>query len=436
MYLKNFTLVSNFHCFKQAFLSQIDDNEVKFCYIFQLLSRCCLRSEIFPGVLCGLPNSLPVTTVVSGGGDGTIVSEIFSVLSLCTSSTKDKQTGETNNLKCTFTNPNGLVLHSCLFVAVVAQCLKATGRNSALFMLTTSPKKQLSRISVLAHYFSSDERTKTSFQPHSASAMLALASILSLETGSSVESTVSEIAVPLIPRTATLFDCLKSSGNEDDVGASDPNGALSYWHGLKDGCVGLLESRLRWGGPLAVQQLCASGVPLLLIDLLVRNLSNASPRGIESKKKQDGLSPIGTVWTVSSICHCLSGGASTFRQILVKSQHIKIISELISDVHLKLVKCWAGPGGGKDGVRDTITAVINILAFPFVAVQNAPGLPSATASVNGGFLLNVGSPGGRVCMEDKDMVKVIEEDLGKYMRILLEVRSFVGFVIFIPLLFL
>ncbi|KAF3432681.1 hypothetical protein FNV43_RR23783 [Rhamnella rubrinervis] len=387
----------------------------------QLLSRCCLRSGSVPGVLCGLPNSLPVTTVVSGGGDGTVVSEIFSLLSFCTSSTKDTQTGETNNLKTKLTNPTGLVLHSCLFVATVAQCLKATGRNSALFMLTTSPKKQLSRISVLAHYFSSDERTKTSFQPHSASAMLALASILSLETGSSVESSVSEIAVPLIPRTATLCDCLKSSGNENGVGTTDPNGALSYWNGLKDGCVGLLESRLRWGGPLAVQQLCASGIPLLLIDLLVKNLSNASSQGIDGRKDQFGLSPIGVVWTVSSICHCLSGGASTFRQILVKSEHIKIISGLITDLHLKLVKCWAGPGGGKDGVRDIITTVIDLLAFPFVAVQNAPGLPSATASVNSGFLLNVGSPGGRVCMEDKDMVKVIEEDLGKYMKILLEV---------------
>nr|XP_024927877.1 serine/threonine-protein kinase TIO isoform X2 [Ziziphus jujuba var. spinosa] len=383
----------------------------------QLLSRCCLHSGIVPGVLCGLPNSLPVTTVVSGGGDGTIVSEIFSILSFLASSFgKDTQIGETNNLKCKFTNPTALVLHSCLFVATVAQCLKATGRNSALFMLTTSPKKQLSRISILAHYFSSDDRIKTTFQPFSSSAMLALASIVSLETGSSVESPVSEIAVPLIPRTATLCGCLKiSSSNEIEAGSADANGSLSYWHGLKDGCVGLLESRLRWGGPLAVQQLCASGIPLLLIDLLAKN------RGIDGTKDEVGLSPKGVVWTVSSICHCLSGGASTFRQILVKSEHIKIISDLITDLHLKLVNCWAGPGGGREGVRDIISTVIDLLAFPFVALQNAPGLPSATASVNSGFLLNMGSPGGRVCMEDKDMVKVIEEDLGKFIKILLEV---------------
>ncbi|GMY38287.1 serine/threonine-protein kinase TIO [Fagus crenata] len=388
----------------------------------QLLSRCCLHSGLVPGVLCGLPSSLPVTTVVSGGGDGTIVSEIFSILSLCTSSSnKDPQTGEISNLRSKLTNPSALVLHSCLILATVAQCLKSTGRNSALFMLTTSPKKQLSRLSVLAHHFSSsDDRMNTSFQPHSASAMLALASILSLEAGASVESSVSEIAVPLIPRTATLCDHLKySSSNETEVNPSYPNGVLSYWHGLRDGCVGLLEARLKWGGPLAVQQLCASGIPLLLVELLANNHSNA-PQGIDSSKDPIGLSPIGAVWTVSSICHCLSGGALTFRQILVRSEHIKIVSDLISDVHLKLVKCWGGPGGGKDGVRDIINAVVDLLAFPFVVIQNGPGLPSATASVNSGFLLNMGSPGGKACMEE-NMVKAIEEDLTKYIKILLEI---------------
>ena len=390
--------------------------------MFQLLSRCCVHSGLVPGVLCGLPSSLPVTTVVSGGGDGTLVSEIFSILSLCTSSSnKDPQTGETNNLRCKLSNPYTLVLHSCLILATVAQCLKSTGRNSALFMLTTSPKKQQSRLSGLAHHFSSSDDGINSFQPHSASAMLALASILSLEAGSSIESPVSENALPLIPRTATLCDYLKySSSNETEVDPSYPNGVLSYWHGLRDGCVGLLEARLKWGGPLAVQQLCASGIPLLLVELLANN-SNSS-QGIDISKDRIGLSPIGVVWTVSSICHCLSGGALTFRQILVRSEHIKLICDLISDVHLKLVNCWGGPGGGKDGVRDIINAVVDILAFPFVAIQNGPGLPSATASVNSGFLLNMGSPGGKVCMEE-NMVKVIEEDLTKYIKILLEVRS-------------
>lgn len=395
--------------------------------LFQLILRCCLHSGTVSSILCGLPSSLPVTTVVSGGGDGTMVSEIFSILSLCASSNKDPQTGDTNNLKCKIANPGVLVLHSCLVLATIAQCLKAAGRNSPVFMLTSSSKKQLSRLSVLAHHFTPDDRMQNSFQPRCLSSMLALASILSLETGVLGESSISEIAVPLIPRTATLCDNLKIlSTDENGVIPTIQNGMLSYWHGIRDGCVGLLEARLKWGGALAVQQLCASGIPQLLIALLANNLSDASSQGTDCTKDQIALSPVGVVWTISSICQCLSGGVLTFRQILLKSEHVKFISDLISDVHLKLIRCWAGPGGGKDGVRDTINAVIDLLAFPFVAIQSAPGLASATASVNSGFLLNMGSPGGRVCAEDKDMVKAIEASLGKYIQILVEV-SFPSF---------
>lgn len=371
-----------------------------------------------------MPSSLPVTTVVSGGGDGTIVAEAFNVLSLCISVlNKDSQTGDVSNLKCKLVNPSSLVMHSCLLLATVAQCLKSMGRNSALFMLTTSPKRQLSRLTVLAHSFSSDDKIRNAILPHCASGMLALASILSLEIGASVESSVSEISIPLIPRTATLCDYLKiSSLGSNDGHANDFGQFLSHWHGYMDGCVGLLEARLRWGGPLAVQQLCASNIPHLLVNMLAKNGSSA-PHGMDIKDDQVGLSPIGLVWTVSSISHCLLGGSLTFRQILIRNDNVKLMSDLISDAHLKLVKSWGGPGGGKSGVRDIINVVIDLLAFPFVAVQNAPGLPSATASVNSGFLLNMGSPGGRVCMDDKDLVKAIEDDLGKYIKILLEVRS-------------
>ncbi|KAL9382202.1 hypothetical protein Peur_025237 [Populus x canadensis] len=402
--------VAIFYCLKQRIEPALSAS-------IQILSRCCLHNAMVPGVLCGLPSSLPVTTVVSGGGDKTILSEIFAILSWCTSN-KDP---ETSNLKSKSANSSTLVLNSCLLLAIIAQCLKSTGRNSALFMLTSSPKNQLSRLSIIGHQFSPDDKMKISLQPHCASAMLALASILSLESGASVESSISEIAVPLIPRSATLCEHLKISPVEgNELGPRKIN-VLSYWHGLRDGCVGLLESRLKWGGPLAVKQSCASGMPLLLIDLLSNNRSITSNQGIDSTKDQVGLSPIGVVWAVSSICHCLSGGASIFRQILLRSEHVKNISELISDVHLKLVKSWSGPGGGKDGVRDAVNAVIDILAFPFVAVQNTPGLPSATASVNSGFLLNMGSPGGKIFIEDKDMAKAIEEDMGKYLKILLEV---------------
>ncbi|GFZ04399.1 kinase family with ARM repeat domain-containing protein [Actinidia rufa] len=339
------TQVAIYYCLRQRL-------EAALSSAIQIMLRCCAHSGIVCGVLCGLPSSLPVTTVVSGGGDGTIISEVFTILTSCASSSnKDPQT-EAVNVKCKIANPSLLVLHSCLVIATVAQCLKSSGRNSALFMLTTSSKKQLSRLSVLAHHFSSDDRTKISFQLHCVSAMLALASILSLESGTPSESSISETAVPLIPQTASLCDYLK-------ILPVGENGVEAFIQNV----------------------VCASGIPQLLIDLLAKSHSDAS-QGIDCTNDHLGLSPVG-------------------------SENIKLISDLISDTHLKLVRLWTGPGGRQqDGIRDIINAVIDLLAFPFVAVQSSPGLPSATASVNSGFLLNMGSPGGKVCMEDKDMVGV------------------------------
>ncbi|XAR52095.1 Non-specific serine/threonine protein kinase [Bertholletia excelsa] len=405
--------VAIFYCLRQRLETTLSST-------IQIMLRCCLPSAIVCSVMCGLPSSLPVTTVVSGGGDGTIISEIFSILSICASSSNKDPHSEACNVKCKISNPSVLVFHSCLVLASIAQCLKSSGRNSPVFMLTTSAKKQLSRLSILAHHISSDDRMKPSFQLYCASAMLAFSSILSLESGIPSESSISEIAMPLIPRTATLCDYLKILTVNENGEPSAQNVRLSYWHGLRDGCVGLLESRLKWGGPLAVQQLCASGIPQLLIDLLAKNHQDASSQG-NGFSYHISLSPVGVVWMISSICQCLSGGVSTFRQILVRSENVKLISDLISNAHLKLVSCWNGPGGGKDGIRDIIYAVVDLLAFPFVAVQNAPGLPSATTSVSSGFVLNTGSPGGKLCMEDKDMVKAIETHMTKYIQIFLEV---------------
>lgn len=371
-------------------------------------------------VLCGLPSKLPVTTIVSGGGDGTIVSEIFSILSFCAASNKDAN-AEAENSKPITMDMRALAMHSCILLAIIAQSLKSSGRNSALFMLTTSSKKQFARLSILAHHFSSDERLQSLLQPFCSAAMLALASILSLEKGTSVENAISEIALPLIPRTATLCDHLRGPATDENVvNISMLKGMLPCRHGIRDGSMGLLESRLNWGGPMAVQQLCASGAPQLFIDLLASNILNASQKITISTQDQTGLSPLGVVWTISSICQCLSGGVSTFRQILLRTENIKCITDLICDAHLKLIRSWTGPGGGKNGVKATINAVIDLLAFPFVAVQNAPGLPSANASVSSGFVLNLASP-GKVCAEDKDMMKTIQANLKKYIQILMEV---------------
>ncbi|CAH1443525.1 unnamed protein product [Lactuca virosa] len=265
------------------------------------------------------------SSVVSGGGDNTIISENFSILSLCASFDRDQQTGDQNNLKNKLPNPHTLICHSCLVLSAVAQSLKSSGGNSALFMLTSSPKKQRSRLSDLARHFSLCDRVQNSFQSHSMSAMLALASILSLEISPSVETSISEIAVPLIPLSATLCDYLRISTPD----GNGMRGKLSYWNGIRDGCVGLLESRLRWGGPLAIQQLCASGIPQTLVDLLGNDqLSN---RVISSWDCMDD-------WTVSSLCQCLPGGNSTFRQVLLRKEHVKVVSDLISVVHLKGTK--------------------------------------------------------------------------------------------------
>ncbi|KAF8116698.1 hypothetical protein N665_0015s0071 [Sinapis alba] len=385
----------------------------------QLLSRCCLHNGLMPSVLCGLPSSVPITTVVSGGEDGTVISEIFSILSFATSSMKDQQTGETNNFKGRL---NNLVFHSCLLLATVAQCLKLNGRNSALLMLTTSPKKHQHRLSAIANHIASDDKIEGSLENHYASAMLALASILSLEKGSSAEFSVSEMAVPLIPRATRLCYHLRPMPSQEGGVISHPAKCnLTKWHGLLDGCVGLLESRLKWGGPLTVQQLVASGTPMLLINLLAGTLSNAFPNDIKNTPNRIGLSPVGVIWTVSSICHSLSGGTLTFRQVMLKTENLKLISYIMSDAHIKLVKNWGGPGGGKDGVRETINVIIDLLAFPFVALQSQPGPLSASASVNGGFILNMASPGVRVCMEDRDLLKAIKEDMDKYVKVLLEV---------------
>ncbi|KAL2921843.1 Serine/threonine-protein kinase TIO [Bienertia sinuspersici] len=386
----------------------------------QLLLRCCMYNVIVPSVFCGLPSSLPVATEVSGGGDHTLVSEIFSLISLCGSSlTKNSPTSEANGSKCKLANPHGLALHSCLLLATIAQSFKSVGRKFSASILTTSSKKQQSRLSLLAQFFSCDDGVPTSFQPHCASAMLAFASILSLESGASVSSSLSDIAMPFVPRTGTLCDLLKMNYRDEHKSSSSDTNMLSHWHGLRDGYVGLLEYRLKWGGPLAVKQFCASGLPQLLIELLGNNLPVDS-QVTDYAQDLVGLSPIGVLWAVSSLSHCLSGGALTFRQILLQNEHVQYIRDLVSDGHLKLLKSWAGPGGGKNGVRDIINSVIDLLAFPYVAVQNTTALPSTTASTSSGFLLNVGSPGAKVSREDSEIVKAIKENMEKYTKILVE----------------
>ncbi|XXG51856.1 hypothetical protein AAC387_Pa03g0329 [Persea americana] len=386
----------------------------------QLMLRSCVLSTSVCDVLCGLPTSTPVTPRISGGGDGTIVSSLFSVLTLCAASAnKDQSSGDASNQKCKLSNPHTLAVHSCLTLATVAQRQKLAGRTSASCMLTNTQKKQHSWLSLLAHLSSSEDRLASSFPSQCASAMLALASLIALECGGSMNSPLTETALSLIPPTTTLRAHLRRSASDENEATGTHSGMLSNWHGLKDGCVGLLEMRLKLGGPLAIEQACSNGIPQLLICVLADGLQRVPPQGADCTKEQVALSPVGVVWTVSSICHCLSGGS--FREILFRREHAKIIADLISEAHLKILKHWSGPGGGSDGIRELINAVIDLFAFPFVALQNGSGLPSTTASICSGSLLNAGSPAGRVGMENKDIVKALEANMPQYVDILLEV---------------
>ncbi|GJN33488.1 hypothetical protein PR202_gb22093 [Eleusine coracana subsp. coracana] len=381
-----------------------------------LISRACLLNVSFCAITCGPLNSPADGSEVEYGGDGTIVSDMFSLLSLCASylNKESKQ-----NQKCKLANPHALVVHCCLALATIAARLKSEGKSSASVVLTTSQKKQRSRLSVLAHLSSVDDTVKSCLQPHCASAMLALSSLVSLENGGETRSSLCETALALFPRMATLHTILKLWLSDGSEALCRYNAGLLNLFGLRDGSIGLLETRLKWGGPLAIEQACSAGIPQLLVRLLTDGFSKGSSDGKDGSTNRSGLSPLGVVWTLSALSQCLNGGF--FREILYKRDQLKLLTDLLSDVHLKALAAWTGLGGGKRGVQELLNSVVDILAFPFVAVQSSPNMPSASASINSGFLLNVASPGGRIGSENKEMFKTIEHSMPQYIQVLLEV---------------
>lgn len=384
------------------------------------MSRVCLSSSNICNILCGLPHSTSVDEMEIGG-DGTIVSDMFSLLALC-APYLTKESGETCNQKCKLSNPRTLILHCCLCLATIAHSLKANKKCHTTYILTSSQKKQRTRLSVLAHLSSPDDRMTGSIQPHCASAMLALSSIVSLENGGPGKSSISETALAMFPPMATLRSLLKLWLSEEHESIASYNSRLLNCSGLGDGCLGLLEARLKWGGPLAIEQACSNGIPQFLIYMLADGLKKENCDGKGGTKYRNGLSPWGVVWTLSSLSYCLAGGV--FRDVLLRKEHMKIISELISDGHIYALRNWEGLGGGSSGVADLINAVVDLLAFPFIAVQSSPNMPSASASINSGFLLNIGSPGGRMGSENKDMIKAIEANMHQYVQVVLEVEFF------------
>ncbi|KAH9310037.1 hypothetical protein KI387_037948 [Taxus chinensis] len=395
--------------------------------------RCCIYNASACDVLCGIPVQELVSSAVNGGGDGTVVGAVFRLLSLHGSSASNKEaaSNESDNTG-KVSGPEAVILHACLSLVTIAQGLKLCGRRNASCVLTASQPKQRARLAVLAHQASSDDWSTGAFPQHRcAAAMLALASILSLEHdahGPINSSWVSETALALIPPTATIRVHLRlpfvseSKGcdrKEERAVVSGGIGMLTHWHGLRDGCVGLLETRVKWGGPLAVEQACSNGIPGLLISLLADRPVKLNYEVGSCLEDKVGLSPTGVTWALSAIAQCLTGGA--FRDILLKKEPLSIILGLISEPHLKYLKFWDGHGGGSVGLRNLVNEIINILAFPFIISQQSPGLPSTSASISSGFLLNSNSPGGRVGSENADIIKSVSASMTQYSQMLLEV---------------
>ncbi|CAL5037407.1 unnamed protein product [Urochloa decumbens] len=403
--------VAVYHCLHNGLESAIHA-------CLQLISRACLQNMSFCAIACRPWNSPSDVDAVEYGGDGTIVSDMFSLLSLC-ESILNKESKQNSNQKCKLSNPHALVVHCCLALATIAACLKSEGELSASVILTSSQKKQRSRLSVLAHLSSVDDTVKSCLQPHCASAMLALSALVSLENGGQTRSSLCETALALFPRMATLHTLLKLWLSDGSEALCRYNAGLLNLFGLRDGSIGLLETRLKWGGPLAIEQACSVGIPHLLIRLLTDGFSKEASDGKDGSVSRSGLSPLGVVWTLSALSQCLPGGI--FREILYRREQLKLLTDLLSDVHLKALAAWTGLGGGKRGVQELINLVVDVLAFPFVAVQSSPNMPSASASINSGFLLNVASPGGRIGTENKEMLKTIEQNMPQYIQVLLEV---------------
>ncbi|XP_062188351.1 serine/threonine-protein kinase TIO [Phragmites australis] len=403
--------VAVYHCLHNGLESAIHA-------CLQLISRACLQNMSFCAISCRPLNSPSDVDEVEYGGDGTIVSDMFSLLSLC-GSYLNKESKQNSNQKCKLSNPHALVVHCCLALATIAACLKSQGESSASIILTSSQKKQRSRLSVLAHLSSVDDTVKSCLQPHCASAMLALSSLVSLENGGQTRSSLCETALALFPRMATLHTLLKLWLSDGSEALCRYNAGLLNLFGLRDGSIGLLETRLKWGGPLAIEQACSVGIPQLLIRLLTDGFSKEASDGRDGSTNRSGLSPLGVVWTLSALSQCLPGGV--FREFLYRRDQLKLLTDLLSDIHLKALAAWTGLGGGKRGVRELINSVVDILAFPFVAVQSSPNMPSTSASINSGFLLNVASPGGRIGAENKEMLKTIEHNMPQYIQVLLEV---------------
>ncbi len=398
--------------------------------------RCCILSPLVCDVLAGIPTQEPASpnNPISGGGDGTAVGAIFKVLSIQGAPGAPTANGEEDaETRNTTGSTRDLITQACLTLSTISQGLAMQGRRGASCMLTSSQPKQHARLAALA------QQSLDSVPPlapsRSAAAMLALSSILALEHGleptGGGSSWAAETALSLLPSLMSLRGFLKIVPANSQKGASHPTvdhtgygtnaGMLTSWHGGKDGCVGLLEARLRWGGLSCIEQGCSAGFPLLLITLLAGGLKGAED-GTEPGGLGDdviGLSPVGVTWAVSAIFHTLSGGG--YRDVLFRREPMSTLLSLMNRVHLSHLHFWEGSGGGRDGLRAVVDRIVSVLEFPFMQAQTSPGSPSASPAVSAALVPGRSSPSGKVT--NGELAKAMTANMHHYWQILQEVFS-------------
>lgn len=261
--------------------------------------------------------------------------------------------------------------------------------------------------------------------PRCAAAMLALSSILALEQGLELKSGVpawtaeTALSLPTFPSLSALRNLIKISPQNALPSPQDANGRnsgmLTSWHGIRDGCVGLLEARLRWGGAGVAEQCCSMGFPVILVTLLAGGSKQGDDTDEPSGLGDDliGLSPVGVTWAVSALAHTLKGGG--YRDVLFRRDPVLTLLDLMDRVHLSHLQLWEGNCGGRDGLRALVHEIVGVLEFPFAQAQSMP------ASNNNGAL-NSPSPGGRTTPDSGvDLARAMTANMPQYWQLLQEV---------------
>ncbi|EFJ33693.1 hypothetical protein SELMODRAFT_230534 [Selaginella moellendorffii] len=381
----------------------------------QILLRCCIISPIVCEVLAGISAKDRASNQAPGGGDGTVVAAIFRMVSVHLASSQEggnKGSGI-----------DGLLSYASFTLAAIAQGLAAQGRLSLSSMLTTSVPKQRARLGALTQLASLEQGAAALRQPRSAAAFLALAAILMLEQNADNSSVTSDATLSLVSLKEISCHGLESSpctmgllSHVDDRGVWKKNGGmLTSWHGMRDGYVGVLLSRLSCGGTFGSEQACTAGLHLILISLL-----GSSPKITDDCSESEafeggaGLSPSGVLYSISALALCLPGGA--YRDILLRKESLLALLSLLSKRHLMQLQVWEGYNGGSTGLTEVVHRVLDILEFSFSS-QSSHGSPR-TSTTSSSAVANSPSKAN-----ETELGKLITANMSLYWQLLHECRA-------------